>query len=36
MAGYDINGIKKAAMGNMPFIVFAASDSTNSDKEKAD
>lgn len=36
MAGYDINGYKKANMGNMPFIVIAASDSTNSDKEKAD
>lgn len=36
MAGYDINGTKKASMGNMPVIVFAASDSANSDKEKAD
>ena len=36
MAGYDINGTKKASMGNMPVIVIAASDSTNSDKEKAD
>ena len=36
MAGYDINGNKKASMGNMPFIVIAASDSTISDKEKAD
>lgn len=36
MAGYDINGTKKASMGNMPVIVIAASDSANSDKEKAD
>ena len=36
MAGYDINGNKKASMGNMPVITIAASDSTNSDKEKAD
>ena len=36
MAGYDINGTKKATMGNMPVIVIAASDSINSDKEKAD
>ena len=35
MAGYSINGIKNATMGNMPVIVIAASDSINSDKEKA-
>ena len=36
MAVYDTNGVKRAALGNMPYITIAASDSVNSDKEKAD
>lgn len=36
MAGYDINGNKLASLGNMPIITIAASDSINSDREKAD